>query len=227
MGAAGAELVARATATEAARAVDAARLHRPLNDMSPLRHAIDSVRRDWTDRQRHDCDVVFLADHADGRRYALLYDRTAGHAMTGIWEGLGVAEPWSYWNNTDPPDDVDTTEWELRRRTWDRLLGNDPPAARGLTWRLHPAGPPIVLSRDTIIEHLPAERERAAAVALLLVIDDLLGQGLTAPDALTQALLGRDRVADRTEALLGRIEPINADDLTTAPVSARQDTMGP
>lgn len=170
---------------------------------------------------------MFLADPADGRRYALLYDRTDRDTLTGIWEGLGVAEPWPYWNNTDRPDDVDADEWAFRHRTWDRILGEDPPSARGLTWRLHPAGPPPVLSRDTILAHLPGDRDRAAVIARLLVLDDLIAQGLPASDAFREALLSRDRVADRTETLLGRIEPISAEDLTAAPVSARQDTMDP
>lgn len=39
------------------------------------------------------------------------------HPMTGDW---------SYWNNSDRPDDVSDEEWESRRASWDYALRHDP-----------------------------------------------------------------------------------------------------
>lgn len=39
------------------------------------------------------------------------------HPMTGDW---------SYWNNSDRPDDVSDEEWEIRRASWDYALRHDP-----------------------------------------------------------------------------------------------------
>lgn len=34
------------------------------------------------------------------------------------------AEDYCYWNNTDPPDDVTNRAWEVRSKTWDRVVLN-------------------------------------------------------------------------------------------------------
>lgn len=34
------------------------------------------------------------------------------------------AEDYSYWNNTDKPDEISNNEWRKRGRKWDELLGN-------------------------------------------------------------------------------------------------------
>lgn len=78
-------------------------------------------------------DACFLRDPDDaGQLYAVLY--TEQPAYRAAYPP--VFEPWPYWNNTDRPDDVTDAEWGTRRDTWDRLVGWDPPARRGLGWEL-------------------------------------------------------------------------------------------
>lgn len=65
-----------------------------------------------------------------------------------------VAEPFGYWDNTDPPEDIEARDWDARRRLWNDALSADPharPAFAGLTARLS----------ETRIEAVPA-----SAVAL-------------------------------------------------------------
>lgn len=80
------------------------------------------------------CDIVFCHDPSDDDwLYALVY--TQHHRYEVLLGDVGFVE-YGYWDNTDPPDGLDDAEWERRRDRWDRLIGNDPPAVRGLTWAL-------------------------------------------------------------------------------------------
>lgn len=56
-----------------------------------------------------------------------------------VWEAHGGAEPWGYWDNTDPPDDVSPDAWEARRQAWQAAFAADRhgrPGLSGLTVRL-------------------------------------------------------------------------------------------
>lgn len=75
-------------------------------------------------------DACFLRD--GDQLYAMLY--TEQDAYRAAYPAL--FEHWPYWNNTDRPDDVTEDEWDERRDTWDRVVGWDPPARRGLGWEL-------------------------------------------------------------------------------------------
>ena len=80
-----------------------------------------------------DFSVSFHTDPADATvLYAMLFTEREDYRET--WEATPGVEPWPYWNNCDQPDDVTDEEWDVRRDTWDRVIGWDPPALRGLHW---------------------------------------------------------------------------------------------
>lgn len=45
-----------------------------------------------------------------------------------------ILEPYPYWDNTDPPDDVPRKEWKARGQEWEEALGWDAPNKRGMTY---------------------------------------------------------------------------------------------
>lgn len=49
------------------------------------------------------------------------------------WCTQPTVSEYGYWNNSDHPEHVTETEWEYRRKTWDRVVGNNPPAMCGFT----------------------------------------------------------------------------------------------
>lgn len=76
-------------------------------------------------------EIVILPDLEQRALYGIFYTerRTWGDHVRSL--------PWyidySYWNNTDRPDDVTDAEWEERSETWDRVCGWTPPSKRGYT----------------------------------------------------------------------------------------------
>jgi len=55
------------------------------------------------------------------------------NAMVDVATSPDCIEDYSYWDNTDPPEDIDYGEWESRGVRWDKILGWDSLASRGLT----------------------------------------------------------------------------------------------
>jgi hypothetical protein len=114
------------------------------NARSPLMyadHALNDAHQTiaTTKRRNPDLDLQFeltvLTDPANpGTLYALAYTEQDGYRT--VFEELSEVRPWPYWNNTDRPNDVTDAEWELRRDTWQRVLGDEPPGRRGLSWAL-------------------------------------------------------------------------------------------
>lgn len=81
------------------------------------------------------CEVGMVPDPADPRTaYALLY--TERDDYREVFEAQPGVRPWPYWNNVDRPDDVTEAEWDERREVWDRVLGDEAPARRGLCWEM-------------------------------------------------------------------------------------------
>lgn len=85
--------------------------------------------------------VVLLGDTGPGGTgglYAKIYT-SRGEYRDAFVTATG-ARDFEYWNNTDPAEGVGDEEWDVRRDTWERLLGEDAPARRGLTWELPTTG---------------------------------------------------------------------------------------
>ena len=136
----------RAAVAGAVSVVDANRLGLPIEWLpdqkfgSPLFEMGQWLDRQHTgDRTQRRIDfgfeAVFLADPANEQWvYALVY--TDQEPYREVWQRLPGVSSYPYWDNTDPPDDVTDHEWRQRRDVWDRVVGWDAPAVRGVTWTL-------------------------------------------------------------------------------------------
>lgn len=56
------------------------------------------------------------------RDHILVTVYTETQELTNIWEQTPGVEPYPYWNNTDPPDDMSEEEWDKRRDDWNEAL---------------------------------------------------------------------------------------------------------
>lgn len=84
-----------------------------------------------------DCSIVLIPAH--GHILGMFY--SAHSAWYQAWcQHEGVHE-YSYWNNSDAPDDMPEQEWDARKRAWE-FLSPDPVAMQGFAIELmSPYGP--------------------------------------------------------------------------------------
>lgn len=81
----------------------------------------------------HRLSVTFIRDTETGRILALLY---AGSKMEEVFTSMPEVEYFGYWNNTDPDENCTELEWEEREEVWERVLGDDAPVRRGISFDL-------------------------------------------------------------------------------------------
>jgi hypothetical protein len=110
-------------------------------------------------------EMAFLADPSDATvLYALAYHEDP--AYRAVIAALPGTSEYEYWNNSDHPPHVTNDMWEQRRQTWDRVLGENAPVARALTWRLRESlQTPVVRNTEGLDAYRPSRRERARVVA--------------------------------------------------------------
>lgn len=78
-------------------------------------------------------EVVYLRHPETGETYCFVY---ADNDMLQVFEET-FGEPFSYWNNSDKPDDLTDDEWEGRLRTWEQVFNLDRPAlSQGLSHKV-------------------------------------------------------------------------------------------
>ncbi len=58
-----------------------------------------------------------------------------GNEMVDLWYQQPGVEPWGYWDNTDPPEDVSLKEFKARGKEWDVALGHKPPVEAMFMWQ--------------------------------------------------------------------------------------------
>lgn len=151
----------------------------PATDVKPIRGAVYSAARLLSDAHhdivtngaRHPqydftCELSLLPDPQDPDAvYGLLY--TDRDDYTAAWRSLPGVAHYGYGDASDYRGGVSEAEWELRRVTWDRVLGWSAPIERGLTWRLVgkyvKLGPADV--RDEVTAAVPDLPSRAREVA--------------------------------------------------------------
>lgn len=78
-------------------------------------------------------------------------------------------QPWvsdySYYDNTDPPDDLTARQWRARRRAWDAVLpGAGVPSERCLTFSIADGGQYRFFGTDEVLRHAPTIEERLRRV---------------------------------------------------------------
>lgn len=86
-----------------------------------------------------DFQLVFFPD---GDRF-LGIAFTEHHRWFRHWLRQPAVSEYRYWNNSDRPSGISQKEWDRRAGAWDRVLGMDAPATRGLTITLHKIGGPF------------------------------------------------------------------------------------
>lgn len=115
----------------------------------------------------NECDLkaeIVTFTHND-QLYGMYYFGREGH-----YEKRFLAHPsvkdFSYWDNTDMPDELDDNEWSLRRDVWNNIFSQSyTPSEVGMTIRLTNPEPDIFYS-----EHMPAQKE--VLNNMLALIDD-------------------------------------------------------
>jgi len=105
------------------------RLMRGFQAWSELMHSLKDSRLG----DPYQLDAVFLRDPANGRVLVMLY---AGAKMESVFTGQPEVEGYGFWDNTDPEEGASDEDWQARGEAWDRAVGMDPPASRGLTFQL-------------------------------------------------------------------------------------------
>lgn len=105
-----------------------------------LSRLLDELRvaeSDWSHWLSPAPSVVLLPYSPDREGYLLALP--FGWCVERIYSAflaLPGVESWGYWNNVDPPDDVDVDAFEDRWEVWKAALGGDgwlPPSKSGLT----------------------------------------------------------------------------------------------
>lgn len=194
----------------------------------PYPHVLYATWQDVVDRQNEikqtgvrDPEVDFgLELHLFPRAYDVLIDVTTEQAELQAWfDKLPFVEDFSYWDNTDPPENATSAEWESRCQAWNEVLPYGATMSeRCLTFEITPVGPAFVPTVDEIIRHLPDDSRRLSALALHVQMMKAL-QGADKADAncVVQALLRASKNADdriqTMDQISKYIRPILADDL--------------
>lgn len=129
-------------------------------DRAPLHKAISELM----DRQREikktghrdvevDFDFTLSVLPFEGRVYGIPF--TESKRLREFFTASGITEDFSYWNNSEGPEQIPDEEWERRGDTWNRLLDQDPsgrPSACGMAFEV---------SSDL---HFPKAEDVAAAI---------------------------------------------------------------
>lgn len=115
------------------------------------------------------CDVIIFPEIGTGRTLALLFSENQTFKDCFLDDALVSYLGW--WNNSDKPDDVTEEEWDQRGKDWDRAVGNDVPARRGLSRSYETFSGPNVTSTEIIAAMEPLEK-RVRHLALESVMSD-------------------------------------------------------
>lgn len=104
----------------------------------PIRQALDSVwnrqrkiRETLVRDPRVDLDFEFFLFRDRGLWYAQARCEQSGWIKE--WAAHFEGTEFDYWDNSDHPKNLSAKEWQERGEAWDRMVGRQPPARRGLT----------------------------------------------------------------------------------------------
>lgn len=103
----------------------------PLTWFDLYRLAVNKEKKDdfWDPQQEHNLEVSFLQDERTENVFVMVYgSRESREHFRSVYSAF----EYSYWNNTDRPDELSEEEWADRSATWDRLVGYKSPKVSGL-----------------------------------------------------------------------------------------------
>lgn len=138
---------------------------------SEVRQRIKAVERDNT--RDPEIDTGFDVVVCDDGLYAVMISFTEQSDWFEDLLSLAGAQDFSYWDGSDRPADVSAEEWSLRRRTYERILSQDPrgrPAGCGVTLSFLP--PPGAPSIDLILSVVPSPEYRAEKISKEIMVSD-------------------------------------------------------
>ena len=99
----------------------------------------------------------------DGRwAYFLLHAEDV--AYQEILEGMPGVTEYAWWDNTDHPANIPSSQWQRREQAWEKILGGRAPARRG--WMLEVVGPllPHPSQLAEVLPHVPSFDRRLSNV---------------------------------------------------------------
>lgn len=98
---------------------------------------------------------------------------TEQDAMTDFIDALPFIEPYGYWDNTDPADDVSAEEWTQRAKDWEVAIpSGQTPSARCLTLSMFDDLYPMPPKPKLIAKVMPSRSRRINALARKQHIDE-------------------------------------------------------
>jgi hypothetical protein len=134
------------------------------------------------------------------------------------------AEPFPYWDNTDPPEDMSDSEWAARGDLWSTALGNGVPAENGYSFNCMVENSVPVPRLAETLAAMPSVAERRKSAATDLVTTQIyrrirknkedLGSLWTAFRRTTTTPEGHRLVQEKLKEIRGAIRRIAKKDLS-------------
>lgn len=151
------------------------------------------------------CEVTLIWDD-DESMYALLF--TQQDELRQTFEEIEGVSDFSYWDNADRPNEIGDEEWDRRRLVWDRILGCDTAAERGVTFEGGDLGRYWFIEDGCDLSvYIPTKTERAEGLARAKVRDEHPGLGYEEREKLTRelaAVIEGELDVITTQMLMGR-----------------------
>lgn len=165
-------------ANSAAEKIDKARVDGEESD-SPLFHAWTEMSdrvREIKKTQRRDPAVDFECELwlFPYKEQVLAILNTESRELQQWFDGLSFVEDYSYWDNSDPDENIDKKVWKQRERDWNKVLpGAGVPLDRCMVFSIYGGGAPYPADPDEAVKHIRPTEDRLEALARRLVIQDV------------------------------------------------------
>lgn len=195
----------------------------PLTWFDLYRLAVDKDRQDtfWEPEHEHNLDVAFMKDVKTENIFAMVYgSRESREHFRSVYSAF----EYSYWNNTDRPDELSEEEWADRSATWDRLVGYKSPKVSGLTMTV--MEPYEIESRLSYYENgkpfsIPSMESRVRVLARNLVAAEFVGpeQDKDKPYDISYFMeyMSLERIAEKMSLIEGTLDDtLNIDSMRAA-----------
>lgn len=113
-----------------------------------------------------ECELSIMIPPSGDHIYLIAY--TCKDEYIRLLESIDGVEEYAYWNNTDPPDDIDEDIWDQRGKDWDAALGETGiPARNGFSFEL--VGPylpfSILNTTESLDKFCPSKEQRISSIA--------------------------------------------------------------
>jgi hypothetical protein len=108
----------------------------------------------------------------DGRIYGMVFSERS--RWVDRWMELDGVEDFSYWDNTDQPDEVSEEDWDARGEVWDSILRANPAGTPGMSgFSAQCTDRMLQPDLGEVMEHIPSFEARVAARARECAMDSV------------------------------------------------------